>query len=241
MIEKEKEMRYNMGKSYVNDAKYQAMSYAEKIDFFAAKSNLISVNNGNGKTGKGCLTLSVPTITCAPDAPCRKGCYCMKGRQTIPGVCGAYYRNYRIWCENPKGFEEQLIHILKYEGLPLFRWHDAGEIPDKEYLSMMFRVAIKFPNISFLAYTKKYDLVNEFLNEHVIPENLCIRLSAWDKDWEVPNPHNLPMAYVDFTDKTKNPSIPRNAFKCKGGSEYTCTTCRMCFKKEVISVVFKQH
>lgn len=159
----------------------------------------------------------------------------------IPNVCGAYYRNYRIWCEDPKGFEEQLIHILKYEGLPLFRWHDAGEIPDEQYLAMMFRVAIKFPNISFLAYTKKYDLVNEFLNGHILPDNFCLRLSAWSKDWDVPNPHNLPMAYVDFTDKTKNPSIPRNAFKCKGGEENTCTTCRMCFKKEVTSVVFKQH
>jgi len=66
-----------MGKSFKNNAAYQAMSYVEKIDFCASQSNLISVNNGNSKTGKGCLTLSVPTITCAPDAPCRKGCYCI--------------------------------------------------------------------------------------------------------------------------------------------------------------------
>lgn len=230
-----------MGKSYKNNTVYQEMSYAEKVDFYAEKSNLISVNNGNSKTGKGCLTLSMPTLTCAPDAPCRKGCYCMKGNQMYPNVCGAYHRNYRIWCENPIAFEEQLEHVLKYEGLPLFRWHDAGEIPDKEYLAMMFRIAIKFPGIQFLAYTKKYDLVNEFLKEHVVPDNLCIRFSAWDKSWEVPNPWNLPMAYVDFTDKSKNPEIPKNAFKCKGGKEYTCTTCRMCFNKKVTSVVFGQH
>lgn len=230
-----------MGKSFKNNVAYQAMSYTEKIDFCASQSNLISINNGNSKTGKGCLTLSVPTITCAPDAPCRKGCYCMKGNQMYPNVCGAYYRNYRIWCDDPKGFEEQLAHVLKYEGLPLFRWHDAGEIPDEKYLAMMFRIAIRFPNVSFLAYTKKYDLVNEFLKEHVIPENLCIRFSAWDKDWDVPNPWNLPMTYVDFTDKAKNPDIPRNAFKCNGGKEYTCTTCRMCFMKQVKSVVFGQH
>ena len=230
-----------MSNSFIKSEQYKTMSYAEKIDFFATKSNLISVNNGNSKTGKGCLTLSMPTLTCAPGVPCRKGCYCMKGRQSIPNVCGSYYRNYRIWCEDPKGFEDQLVHILKYEGLNLFRWNDAGEVVSEEYLAMMFRVAIKFPNIRFLVYSKKYDLINSFLYEHVLPENLCIRLSAWDKDWDVPNPHSLPVAYVDFTDKTKNPAIPRNAFKCKGGAENTCTTCRMCFKKEVQSVVFKQH
>lgn len=230
-----------MGKSYANNVVYQEMSYAEKIEFYASKSNLISVNNGNSKTGKGCLTLSMPTLTCAPDAPCRKGCYCMKGNQMYPNVCGAYHRNYRIWCENPIAFEEQLEYVLKYEGLPMFRWHDAGEIPDKEYLAMMFRIAIKFPGIQFLAYTKKYGLVNEFLKEHIIPDNLCIRFSAWDNGWEVHNPWNLPMAYVDFTDKTRNVEIPNNAFRCKGGKEYTCTSCRMCFNKKVTSVVFGQH
>ena len=105
----------------------------------------------------------------------------------------------------------------------------------------MFRIAIKFPNISFLAYTKKYDMVNEFLKEHIIPDNLCIRFSAWDKSWSVPNPWNLPLAYVDFTDKSRNPEIPKNAFQCRGGKEYTCTTCRMCFNKKVNFVVFEQH
>ena len=230
-----------MKQSFRNNEAYKAMTYAEKVDFCASLSNLISVNNGNGKTGKGCLTLSVPTLTCDPNAPCRKTCYCMKGNQTYPNVCGAYYRNYRIWCEDPQGFEEQLAHVLKYEGLPLFRWHDAGEIVDEKYLAMMFRIAIKFPDVKFLAYTKKYDLVNEFLKEHIIPENLCLRFSAWDKNWVVPNPWNLPMAYVDFTDKSKNPEIPNNAFRCKGGKEYTCTTCRMCFMKQVKNVVFAQH
>ena len=34
-----------------------------------------------------------------------------------------------------------------------------------------------------------------------LPNNLNIVFSAWDKLWEVPNPHELPVAYVEFKNK----------------------------------------
>ena len=98
------------------------------------------------------------------------------------------------------------------------------------------------PEISFLVYTKKYDMVNEYLDHHRIPSNLCVRFSMWDNTWIVPNPHNLPLSFVDFKDQTRNVSIPKNAFKCKGNhADVTCTSCGVCFNKKVKNVVFKQH
>lgn len=221
------------------------LTYAQKIDYYAHINDMISINNGNSKTGIGCLTMSMPVITCRDDAPCKKvkgGCYCMKGHQTYPNVCGAYYRNWRIWNESPDKFEEQLNAMLTFAGIRLFRYNDAGEIPDIKFLAMMFRVAEKHPEVQFLTYTKKYDIVNRFLDEgNEIPSNLTIRFSAWDKDWAVPNPYNLPLAYVDFKDKSLNPEIPKNAFRCPGNGNATCSSCQVCFKKAVRSVVFDQH
>jgi hypothetical protein len=166
----------------------------------------------------------------------------MRGNQTYPAVCGAYHRNYRIWTESPEKFEEQLDAILTFSGVNLFRYNDAGEIPDTKFLAMMVRIAEKHPEISFLAYTKKYELVNDFLDDgNNLPKNLTIRFSMWDKTWEVPNPYNLPVAYVDFKNKELNPDIPKNAFVCPGNGNITCSACKVCFNKRAKSVVFHQH
>lgn len=230
----------------LNRSEISKLSYSQKIDYYSHSSNLISVNNGNTKTGLGCLTLSMPVLTCRDDAPCKKSktCYCMKGRQVFPTVCGAYYRNWRIWNQNPQLFEKQLNSIITLSGLSLFRYNDAGEIVDSEYLAMMYRVALNHPDVRFLAYTKKYKMVNDFIaNNNIIPNNLTIRYSMWDKTWKVPNPFNLPTAYVRFKDDARNPQIPTCAFQCNGGTktEITCSSCQMCFRKEVKFVVFNQH
>ena len=73
-----------------------------------------------------------------------------------------------------------------------------------------------------------------------LPDNLNIMFSAWDKLWEVPNPHGLGIAYVDFEDKRLNPDIPSNAFKCPG-RETTCSACGACWSKKLKAVVFAEH
>ena len=226
----------------LNRQELSILTKAEKIDYFCHQSDLISINNGNQKTGIGCLTMSMPVITCREDAPCRKNCYCMKGHQQYATAQGAYYRNYRIWTENPTRFEEQLEGILKYSNISMFRYNDCGEIPDKKFLAMMFRIALQFPQISFLAYTKKYELINEFLDEgNIIPQNLTIRFSMWDKHWKVDNPYNLPVAYVEFKDENLNPKLPTKSFVCPGTGKITCSCCKVCWQKKVKSVTFHQH
>ena len=220
------------------------LNYTEKIEYYSNSSQMISVNNGNAKTGKACLTLSFPTISCREDAPCKVSgkCYCIKGHQVYPTVQGAYWRNWRLWHEDVKRFEEQVNAIITFNGLPLFRWCDSGELPDYEFLLMINRVALKHPNVKFLAYTKKYDLINRFFEEkNKLADNLTVRLSEWDKSWMVDNPNNLPTAAVAFKNAELTPELAKNAFWCKGGKEITCSQCRMCWEKKIKQVVFKQH
>lgn len=217
---------------------------AQQRDYYCNYTNLISINNNNAKTGISCLTMSFPRISCQEDVPCYNKCYCARGHQAYPSVEGAYYRNFRIYQEDPEGFEEQLIVHVKNSGLKLFRYNDCGDIPDSQFLEMMVRVAIKLPQVRFLAYTKNYKVVNDFFEaKHSLPDNLTIRVSYWDKNWKVPNPYRLPEAYIDFKDSRNNPTFPSNTVSCPNQKDktITCSTCRLCWNKNVSSVVFQEH
>ena len=223
----------------------EGLSYAEKIDYYANSSDLISVNNGNRKTGLACLTFSFPRCSCDPTVPCMKpgNCYCEHFPQSSAAVQGAYWRNWRLWHENPDKVEKQLDAIIELNGLPLFRYCDCGDFPDDNFALMTLRIAEKHPDVNFLAYTKKYAMINAVLNYLKLPENLTIRMSHWDKAWEhnVENPHNLPEAFVKFKNSEKNLDIPKNAFHCKGGKQTTCSACKVCFMKQVQYVYFDEH
>lgn len=217
------------------------MDRQEYIDFLANKSNEISMSNRNSKTGVACLNIAFPVCTCREDAPCRDKCYACKGRQQICAVQAAYYRNLRLYYDNPDEFFEQVYYKVKFSGLPKVRLFDSGDFPDYDFLVRLVDVCKKTPNVKWMAFTKKYEIVNEYIDKHGnLPDNLNILFSAWDLLWNVPNPHGLGVAYVDFNDKRMNPELPKGAFMCPG-RESTCSACGACFSKKVKAVVFKEH
>ena len=217
------------------------MPREEYIEFLANKSNEISMSNKNSKTGAACLNIAFPVCTCREDAPCKKTCYACKGCQQIAVVQGAYYRNLRLYYDDPDNFFEQVYCKVKFSGLPKVRLFDSGDFPDAEFLDRLVAVCKKTPNTKWMAFTKKYWIVNEYIDKNGdLPKNLNIMFSAWDIFWEVPNPHGLGIAYVDFDDKRLNPEFPRNAFRCPG-RESTCSACGACFSKRLKAVVFHEH
>lgn len=221
--------------------KEHKMDRKEYIDFLASKSNEISMSNRNSKTGVACLNIAFPVCSCREDAPCKETCYACKGIQKMANVQAAYYRNFRIYNDDPDNFFEQVYCKVKFSGLPKVRWFDSGDIPDYEFLERMVELCKKTPDTKHMAFTKRYELVNEYIDKNGnLPDNLNIIFSAWDKIWEVPNPHGLGVAYVDFKEKRLNPEIPKNAFVCPG-RESTCSACGVCWNKKVKVVVFHQH
>lgn len=217
------------------------MDRKEYIDFLANKTNEISMSNNNSKTGKACLNIAFPLATCRPDAPCREGCYAGKGCQQIAVVQGAYYRNLRLYYDDPDNFFEQIYCKIKFSGLPKVRWQDSGDMPDAEFFDRVVDLCNRTPDVKHMLFTKKYEIVNNYLDKNgKLPDNLNVLFSAWHRLWEVPNPHDLGIAYVDFHDKTLNPDFPKNAFRCPG-RESTCSACGACFNKRLKAVIFDQH
>ena len=120
----------------------------------------LSVSNANSKMGN-VKSISMPrVVTCAPDVPCAKTCYVghFDWRRTVRD---AYENNLNLWLTDPDSFEQQAIAAAY--GSFYFRWHVSGDIISQDYLAMMCRVARKLPHTHFLAFTKQYKIVNQYL------------------------------------------------------------------------------
>lgn len=181
-----------------------------------------------------------PQLSCRADAPCAKGCYGKKGHFLYKNVQASHINNYNVYKEDKDLYFNEIINYLT-NGLisyKFFRWHTVGDIVDYDYLLGMIKVAKKCKNVKFLAFTKKYELVNEYLKDNQLPKNLRIIYSAWHKGWQVPNPYNMPVAYVFFKKENLNPEIPELAIPCQGH----CEKCQACWNlKSGQSVFFHQH
>ncbi|MBQ8619108.1 MAG: hypothetical protein IJ418_16550 [Clostridia bacterium] len=199
----------------------------------------VHISKGVTKLGAAIPSVSLPPVlSCRQDAPCYSKCYARKGRFAFSHNKSLLQRNLDIWNEDRDSFERD-VTIAAFHSR-FFRWHSAGDIPDEAYLDMMVRVAKQLTNTKFLCFTKKYEMVNDYLKNHkMFPANLSIVLSAWGS-FVPDNPFNLPIAYVRF--KHEQTEIPPSAFQC---SNY-CGDCVMsgcsCWDlKSGQSVCFNEH
>lgn len=199
----------------------------------------VHISRSISKLGADIPSVNLPPVaTCRADAPCRSKCYARKGRFAFQRNKSLLRRNLDLWQQDPLRFEMDVL--LAANPSRFFRWHSAGDIPCASYLSMMVNVAEKCPNTKFLCFTKKFEIVNDYLNIHrSFPENLCVVFSAWG-EFLPPNPHKLPVAYVRF--KHQQTDIPPSAFSCSGYCGECCATGHSCWElKSGESVVFNEH
>ena len=201
----------------------------------------VKISRSNSKLGIIPSVNLPPVTTCRTDAPCAKECYAMKGRFRFAGVKENMTSNYELYRSNPEEYFDGIKNAINngFVSYSYFRWHAAGDIVDKQYFDNMVKIAEELPQTSFLAFTKKYELVNEYIKSgEVIPPNLHIVFSAWGSALALDNPYEFPVAYVRFKCDTENRDIPDSAVECSGN----CTTCLQCWNiGHGESVVFNKH
>ena len=157
--------------------------------------------NGNDKTGLA-VNVNFPIeYTCRHDCECYKLglCYACQGCYLFPANQAGYSENYNYYknatsADMLKTFQLVLDNV---KNVRLWRYFTCGDIPDKRFLQIMVDFAIANPAVKFWSYTKKYHIVNEWIDEHgQLPENLKIIFSHWlNKDGTylpMDNKHNLP-------------------------------------------------
>lgn len=200
------------------------------------------ISKGNTKVGKvGNISLT-PISSCVGCGHiCGKDCYAMRSYRQYPQVRAAWDANYHQAVENLAGYFEDVLKALnKYKG-EFFRWHVGGDIISFKYFNMMVRVAVMFPHIKFLCFTKQYTIVNLWSTDsngwkqQPIPSNLQVVFSAWP-GLEMKNPFLFPVAYMDDGTETR---LTGTEIPCAG----SCENCGMCWSLSSIgrNVVFKKH
>ena len=177
----------------------------------------VSVSKGNSKMG-AIPSVSLPACTtCNPSAPCFKKCYALRLARRYKTVASAYDRNLEILNNSPDTYWLQ----VKAAAITtrFFRYHVSGDIPNIDYFVYMVKTAHDLPNTTFLAFTKQYHIVNQYISTFgadAIPQNLKIIFSNWGA-WKCENPHNLPTCEVILKG-----SEPAENWKICGGN---CTEC----------------
>lgn len=175
----------------------------------------VSISRGNAKMG-AIPSVSLPAcVTCNPAAPCFGKCYARRLSARRATVRDAYARNLEILERDPALYWASVYAAaatVKY-----FRFHVSGDIPNGAYLARMIETAHRLPDTHFLAFTKQYNIVNEYISSGgKIPPNLKIIFSNWGR-WKCENPHSLPECEIILKH-----SEPAPNWKICGGN---CTAC----------------
>lgn len=204
--------------------------------------NGVNITLNNSKLGGFIPSLDLPPIvTCRKNAPCAKGCYARRGSFLYPSKKESMAQNLALYKNDPCAFFDAVKSFLNNRDISFkfFRWFGAGDLVDNRFFIGCVNLATECKETHFLMFTKKYEIVNNFLDKGgVIPNNLRIVFSYWDKTFKVQNPHNLPCAYVQFKDVTKQVAIPEYAIPCTG----SCATCKACWTlQNNQNVYFAQH
>ena len=193
----------------------------------------VSISGGNSKMGEIPSVSMLPYITCPHK--CAE-CYAAKLAALYKNTCNAYARNTALAIEDLDAYFAQVRAAAMVTRF--FRFHVSGDILNAEYFAEMVKTAEMLPHTEFLAFTKRYNIVNAFIESGgEIPANLHIIFSAWD-GVEMPNPHNMPTAHVVRPDNDPAPD-----WKICGGNCFECA-CRGvgCWQlKNGETIAFKLH
>ena len=196
----------------------------------------LSISPGNAKMGYIPSVSLPPITTCAKNCTCAKKCYAAKLCRIYPSVKRAYQNNLDILNGNDLEYWYQVQQAAKTT--KYFRYHVSGDIVDMSYFNWMCVTAEQIPDTTFLAFTKRYDIVNHYIDVFgKLPKNLKIIFSLWD-GMPTPNPHNLPTAAVIFRGQQ-----PADNWKICGGncSECACRGVGCWELKNGETIAFYEH
>lgn len=199
----------------------------------------VCISKGNAKLGH-IPSVSFPAIVTCRACACHKICYAKRIANLRNTVLSSYERNYAIYQERPDIFWKSVE--LAIAMTTVFRFFVSGDIPDKNFLDEMIKVVKKNEHCKVLCFTKRYEWVNEWIEENgSLPDNLQIIFSAW-KGLQMSNPFLLPECHVIYSDGTTTADTNKLSYYCDGN----CTNCKVenkgCWAlKKNQQVLIKQH
>lgn len=197
----------------------------------------VKISKGNSKLGQ-IPSVSLPSIKTCRQCACREKCYAQKLERLRPAVRNAYQHNLEVLINEPETYWREVEASVMMSRF--FRFHVSGDIPTAEYLANMVAIAGRNSHCEILCFTKRYELVNEFIEKNgELPSNLHMIFSGW-VGLDMVNPHTLPEAHVRYRDGST--TAREDAALCGGN----CTECAMteggCWSlQKGQQVIFNEH
>lgn len=213
----------------------------------------VKISQGNSKMGS-IPSVSLPAgVTCRSDCECNKKCYAKRLERLRPSVKAAYQSNLDLLNSDRDTYWREVEATIMMSRF--FRFHVSGDIPNIEYLYAMVNIAIRNPHCEILCFTKKYDIVNAYIDNYnftysdcedefkphggAFPKNLHIVFSVW-RGLEVDNKHKLPESHVRYKDGST--TARADAKECGGNCTECARTDEGCWiLKSGEQVVFNEH
>ena len=183
-------------------------------------------------------SISLPAVKTCRQCECNEKCYAKKLERLRPAVRNAYQHNLEVWLKDPETYWREVEASIMMSRF--FRFHVSGDIPSFKYLVNMVEIARRQPHCEILCFTKKYNLVNELIEQGgELPGNLHMIFSGW-VGLEMANPFSLPEAHVRYRDGST--TAREDAIECSGN----CTECALteggCWNlQKGQQVIFNEH
>jgi len=207
------------------------------VDCFTVAPEMHVTKQGNSKTGKPVGSFNFPV-----EQSCNHLCECYK--EGICYACGGFYQmpdNMLIYAENLRAFLSMdsesfcndFCEKLAKNGNKKFRYFTIGDIVNSRFFECMIENARRMPQVKFWSYTKKYNIVNNWVKANGIenfPENLNIIFSHWmNKDgayFPMENPYNFPTSeFIPFGREDISKTVTHICPCSNPDVVATCDTC----------------
>lgn len=215
--------------------KIGTMESGRKFVYVDSVTGRLHITTGNSKTGT-CLNYNTSVFyTCNHACECyKKGrCYALGGCYNFLSNQLDYAENYKFFIENSSDVFCAAVNaeIAAHKNIHLFRWFTCGDICNSRFLECMVQIAIDNPGVKFWAYTKRYNIVNAYIdNGGILPENLTILFSHWmncdGSYFPMPNPHNMPTS--EFIPMGKEDLLESVTHVCPCSDPNFTGTCATC-------------
>lgn len=188
-----------------------------------------------------CNSWSIPAKNCHTGSKLAKvegsvcaDCYAMSGFYRMSNVKSCLEKRLQS-LSDPRWAEAMTLAISGSEGSGYFRWFDSGDLQSLNHLKQIAQIANALPQIKFWLPTKEYRIVQDFLKESKLPQNLTIRLSAYMIDGPAPTGLANRLGLVTST-------VSKTSWTCPAGNQGNkCLSCRSCWDKTVSNVAYKYH
>ena len=166
-------------------------------------------------------------------------CYALKGFFRYSKVQGAYQRQLDR-SDDPR-WVEAMVKLVYWQtaetGMPYFRWFDSGDLQGVEMLRRICTVAGRTPEIRHWLPTREYRIVEAYLEEEPLPQNLTVRISGTLIDGQAPRALGLPTSTVHVS----TPPMGSTVCAARDSDPVNCGTCRACWDERVDNVSYPLH